>query len=161
MRILRAVVIGLVLGAFLIGGYWYFIAHSGLQSISQEIFSENLSKPQTLKVRQDSEVDFDLSIDLPGNPLGIASNFSEFILCNRNEPWGFLRLSQPDSKTYQAQRVPVVLTTNDQKLSFQTVTYNGQNYVSYLDATYLISGQKNFRGARSKNSGDCFSLQCT
>lgn len=142
MRILRVVVIGLVIGGLLIGAYWYFNGHSGLKSIGQEIFSEDFSKPETLKVRQDSEVDFDLSIDLPGDPLGIASNFSELILCNRAEPWGFLRLSQPDSKTYQAQRVPVVLTTNNQKLSFQTVTYNGQNYVSYLDATYLISGAR-------------------
>ncbi|MCI0615826.1 hypothetical protein L0244_22815, partial [bacterium] len=74
--------------------------------------------------------------------LGIASNYSEFILCNRADPWGFLRLSQPDSKTYQAQRVPVIEKANNQKMSFQTVTWNGQTYVSYLDATYLISGAR-------------------
>lgn len=142
MRILRIVVIALLIGGLLIGAYWYFNLHSRFTSTSQEIFSQDRSKPQTLKVRQDSEVDFDLSIDVPGEPLGIASNFSEFILCNRAEPWGFLRLSQPDSKTYQAEKVPIVINTNNQKLTFQTVTYNGQNYVSYLDATYLISGAR-------------------
>jgi len=142
MRTLRVVVIGLVIGGLLIGAYWYFNIHSHLKSIGQEITTQDFSKIETLKVRQDSEVDFDLSIDLPGDPIGIGSNFSEFILCNRADPWGFLRLSQPDSKTYQAQRVPVIETTNNQKLSFQTVTYNGQNYVSYLDATYLISGAR-------------------
>jgi hypothetical protein len=142
MRTVRIVVVGLVIGALLIGAYWYFNVYSRLKSLGQGIAPQDVSKIQTLKVRQDSEVDFDLSIDLPGDPLGIASNFSEFILCNRAEPWGFLRLTQPDSKTYQAQRVPVVEKTNNQNLSFQTVTYNGQNYVSYLDATYLISGAR-------------------
>lgn len=138
MRILRVVVIGLVVGGLLIGAYWYFNVHSRLKRIGWE----DISKIETLKVRQDSEVDFDLSIDLPGNPLGIASNYSEFILCNRDDPWGFLRLSQPDSKTYQAQRVPVIGTTKNQNMSFETVTWNGKNYVSYLDATYLISGAR-------------------
>jgi hypothetical protein len=142
MRILRVVVIGLLVGGLLIGAYWYFNINSRLKDIGQGIVSKDISKIETLKVRQDSEVDFDLSIDLPGNPLGIASNYSEFILCNRDDPWGFLRLSQPDSKTYRAQRVPVFATTNHQQMSFETVTWNGKNYVSYLDATYLISGAR-------------------
>lgn len=135
MRILRGIVIGIVIGGLLIGAYWYFNIYSHIKKIG-----EDPSKVETLKVRQDSEVDFDLSIDLPGNPLGVASNYSEFILCNREDPFGFLRLTQPDSKTYQAQRVPVIEKTNGQNMSFQTVTWNGQTYVSYLDATYLISG---------------------
>jgi hypothetical protein len=142
MRILRILIIGILVGGLLIGVYWYFNIHSRLKKIGEEIVPENVSKIETLKVRVDSEVDFDLSIDLPGDPLGVASNYSEFILCNRVDPWGFLRLSQPDSKTYQAQRVPVIEKTNGQKMSFQTVTWNGQTYVSYLDATYLISGAK-------------------
>ncbi|MCI0612875.1 hypothetical protein L0244_07780, partial [bacterium] len=102
MRILRVVVIGILVGGLLIGVYWYFDIHSRLKKIGEEIVPADVSKIETLKVREDSEVDFDLSIDLPGDPLGIASNYSEFILCNRADPWGFLRLSQPDSKTYQA-----------------------------------------------------------
>jgi hypothetical protein len=137
MRILRVVVIGILVGGLLIGAYWYFNTHSRLKKIG-----EDPSKLETLKVRQDSEVDFDLSLDLPGNPVGVASNYSEFILCNREDPFGFLRINQPDSKTYQAQRVPVIEKTNGQNMSIETVTWNGQTYVSYLDATYLISGAK-------------------
>jgi hypothetical protein len=142
MRILRSTIIGIVIAGLLIGAYWYIKNNPRLKELTEGFVKPKDYKIETLKVRKDAEVDFDLSIDLPADPLGIAAKDSEILLCNRADPWGFIRLTHPDSKTYQGQKVPVIQSSNEQKMSFLTVTWNGQSYVSYTDATYIISGAR-------------------
>ncbi len=141
MRIHWSILIGLVVGALLTGGYWYFKIHPRLKSISGEFEQPQPTPMQTLQVQEDPAADFDLTLNLPGSPIGIASNKSELILCNRTDPWGFLRLRSQDPQNYQAQKVTVIEPYYGQKMGFQTVTWNGKSYVSYTYASYLQLGK--------------------
>jgi hypothetical protein len=82
--------------------------------------------------------DFDVMLKLPGSPLGAASNGHEIVLGNRDDPWGFIRLS-PKGNRFAHEIVPVIEPRFSQKISLHSLTWNGQNYVGITKGSWFGS----------------------
>jgi|GEM_PF-5696709 len=141
MRLTRAVIIGIVLAAVAVGGYWYFRIRPRLRALNGEFDVPTASRTQTLKIRKNLDGDFDLTADLPGNPIGIAINGNELLIANRIEPWGFLRLQRKEVGSFEVQQLAVIEPDYGQKMSFDAVTWNGKEYVALTSESWFQKGE--------------------
>lgn len=80
--------------------------------------------------------DFDVTLKVPGSPIGAASNGSTIVLGNRNDPWGFIRLQRKGDR-FAPELVPVVEPKFSQKISLVSVTWNGQNFVGITTGSWF------------------------
>lgn len=65
---------------------------------------------------------------LPGNPKGLAAGSGgELVIGNRVTPWGFIRTN---SKGKGAEKIPVFDYSGQNRAGFESVTWNGKEYVS-------------------------------
>ncbi len=87
--------------------------------------------------------DADLTLDLPGGPIGVAWNGNEFVVGNRNDPWGFLRLTPSGSDGFEVAKVPVTEPNYRQQVGFDAVTWNGTHYVGYTSGDWFQSPENN------------------
>ncbi len=83
-----------------------------------------------------SHPDFDRELKLPGSPGGLASNGREIIVANRKDPWGLIRL-RSDRDRFIAQRVPLLEPRYNQKMSLNTITWNGETYVGLTSGAWF------------------------
>ena len=65
MRLIRTIVIGVVLAAILVGGYWYFRIRPRVRSIAGEFDQPKAVSAKSAEIREDSSPEFDLTADLP------------------------------------------------------------------------------------------------
>lgn len=94
-------------------------------------------RPETLKPVPSRGADFDLAYQLPGSPLGIASNGKELMIAARTDPWGVIRLTREDYKTFRAKKIPILETRYQQRMSLDALTWNGTHYVGYTTAAWF------------------------
>jgi hypothetical protein len=87
--------------------------------------------------------DFDLSIPLDSDPIGIACNAGEFVIGNRATPWGFVRGKWNGEEKWGFEKVPVAESVYNQKIAIQTVAWNGTQYIGYCDGAYFGNTHKN------------------
>ena len=87
--------------------------------------------------------DFDLTIQLTGDPLGLACNAGEFVIGNRTTPWGFVRGKWDGEAKWEFEKVPVKESIYNQQLAIWTVAWNGTEYIGYCDGAYFGGKHKN------------------
>ena len=80
--------------------------------------------------------DFDRDLTLPGSPGGVASNGKEIVVANRKDPWGLIRL-RGNADRFDAEIVPLLEPRYNQKMSLNTITWNGENYVGLTSAAWF------------------------
>lgn len=137
MRLVRTVVIALLLGGLVVGCYWYFLIRPRMQRISGEFEQPAPSRLDTLDLQNNPDSDFDQTIALPADPIGVGAHGDEFVLGNRAEPFGFLRVHRASSDRFEAQTVPVIESGYGQKIGLDTVTWNGKEYVGCTTAEWF------------------------
>src|SRR6188474_1025069 len=140
MRFVRILLIGLVLSGLLVGGYWYFRVRPRLRSINRDYDAPKITKPITAELLAHPGKDFDLSLDLPGDPSGLVATRAEYLIGNRADPWGFLRLRRVDSTHFEVRKLAVIEDEYGQKLSFNNVTWNGKEYVGLTALAWFRKG---------------------
>jgi hypothetical protein len=118
------------------GGYLAFRQWKRLTNFIAVPQSEQ-SAARAVSVRFNPGSDFDLTIDLDGDPLGLVCRGNEFLIGNRATPWGFIKCIRDGRDNIDAQKVPVLEAQFNQKLSFSTVAWNGKNYIGYCDGDYF------------------------
>lgn len=106
-----------------------------LLAISASLFLRQKSNG-VLKPEADTLPEFDLRIDLPGSPAGVASNGREIVVANRQDPWGFIRL-RPKKERFVAEQVPLIEPRYSQKMQVHTLTWNGENYVGLASGAWF------------------------
>jgi hypothetical protein len=141
-RLISILAIGLGGAGALIGGYWFVKIRPRIRAIENPYYDSGPTAGGTLKVRNESG-SFDRKVELPGEPLGVASNGREIIIGNRNEPRGFIRLRSDGAERFLSEKVPVIETTYRQRVPFFTVAWNGKNYIGYTDGSWFQSSSKN------------------
>ena len=87
--------------------------------------------------------DFDMSIPLDSDPLGIACNAGEFVIGNRATPWGFVRCKWDGDSKWEFEKVSVKESVYNQQIAIQTVAWNGSQYIGYCDGAYFGGTSKN------------------
>ena len=107
----------------------------------------NVAKPSNTSIStnpiSDPLSDFDLSIPLDSDPLGIACNAGEFVIGNRATPWGFVRCKWDGEAKWELEKVPVKESIYNQQIAIQTVAWNGTQYIGYCDGAYFGNTHKN------------------
>jgi hypothetical protein len=117
-------------GVLVIGGYWFVKIRPRMRAIENPYYGSEPGRAKKLREIEPSSADFDLALELPGRPQGAASDGREMIIANGSEPWGALRISR-DRDRYTSQTVPIIETGYGQKMAFNTLTWNGHNYIGY------------------------------
>ena len=109
-RTLIILLIGLIGGGAVVGGYWYWKVKPRLQGLG--VVAPTSKKIRgSLEIQEGSVGDFDRKLTLPVEPLGFAFGKDEFVLGNRKDPWGFVRLEpNEDKSTFDLTTVPVLET---------------------------------------------------
>ena len=90
----------------------------------------------------DPNSDFDLSVQLDGDPLGLVCNQGEFVIGNRATPWGFIRLKWDGEAKWESDKVPVMEPVYNQQVAIWTIAWNGTHYIGYCDGAYYGSPDK-------------------
>ncbi len=90
----------------------------------------------------DPRSDFDLTVPLEGDPLGLVYNQGAFIIGNRVTPWGFIRLTWDGEAKWESQNVPVNEPVYNQQVGIWTVAWNGTHYIGYCDGAYFGAQDK-------------------
>lgn len=80
--------------------------------------------------------EFDLRIDLPGSPGGIASNGRELVIANRKDPWGLIRL-RGEKERFTAEIVPLLEPRYSQKIQVNTLAWNGEHYIGLTSGAWF------------------------
>ena len=135
-RLLGLLALGLIGGGVVAGGYWYFKIRPRIQRI-EDPFA--LARPQRLielNVESDPVGDFDRTVELPADPLGLVGGEGEILIGNRAGPGGFVRLRGGEI-SFSAQKLPVIETEYSQKIGFHTVAWNGEQYVGLTDGAWF------------------------
>lgn len=78
-------------------------------------------------------------ISLDGSPQGLAWNGEEFLIGNRVTPWGVLRLGLDGRQRKTEVKEPAY----NQKIQLPVLTWNGSNYVGYVDGAWFQKNNTN------------------
>jgi len=135
--LVRAVVLGVGLGLVVVGVYWWLEIRPRLARIEDPWVD---ARPEAATARvgnQDSGALFDLSVDLPGNPLGAVWIGDRFVIGNREDPWGLLVVQPGGERRWRATKQPVIETTYNQKIGFTTVAWTGREIVAVADGAWF------------------------
>jgi len=74
-----------------------------------------------------ANAEFDQVASLPGQPMGLAVAGNEWLVGNRQKPWGFIRL---DAGGKNAKKIEVMDYSGGNPAGFDSVAWNGKEYVS-------------------------------
>jgi len=141
LRLMTVLAIGLAGAALLIGGYWMVKIRPRVRAIEDPNYGSTPIAAKALKFHRGSG-DFDVSVDLPGDPRGMVANGSQLLIGNRAAPLGFLRL-RADGERFLSEKVPVIEPGYRQQVAFSAVSWNGSNYVGYTDGSWFQAASKN------------------
>lgn len=94
------------------------------------------NRPETLKTVSAAGSDYDLAYQLPGSPIGIATDGRELVTARRNDPWGVMRVRR-DGDELEVQTIPIIEERFKQKIQLDAITFNGTNYVGYTSASWF------------------------
>ena len=141
----RPLVLGaIVLGVLLLSAVAYVVLMDLLKVPLPK--STNVTKSSssgTSNPVYDPTSDFDLSVQLDGDPLGLVCNPGEFVIGNRATPWGFIRLKWDGEAKWESDKVPVNESVYNQQVAIWTVAWNGTHYIGYCDGAYFGAQGKN------------------
>lgn len=142
-RSLVIVLLGLLGGGIVIGLYWKYKVNPRLQGLGV-LAPDSESIQKTLKVEDEGDENFDRRVSLPSEPMGFAFGRNEYVLGNRKDPWGLMRMQAAEDRTsFDFKTVPVHETNYMQKVSFNAITWNGTHYVTVSDGAWFNSPSKN------------------
>lgn len=142
LRLLVIVLVGVIGGGVVVWLYWNYKVRPRMESIG-EIKPSIKGKSRTVRVRKNMDTDFDLTLDLPGGPIGIAARREGMVVGNRTDPWGFLRVVPEGEEKFEISQILVIEPEYNQKMGLSTVTWNGSQYVGYTDGAWFQSKDKN------------------
>jgi hypothetical protein len=133
------VAVAVTAAAVLLIAYWYLVLRP-----RHATAGGTPSKIRGMELERNGSAAFDRSFALPGDPLGMVWHDNEFLIGNRTEPWGFIRVAVgEDSDAFTAQNVPVMEPVFNQRMGFTAVTWNGNSYVAYTEGAWFRTGDKN------------------
>lgn len=135
LRWVALVLFSLVLGGILIGGY---AAHRLGYTFADARAAAVRWIPTSNRIRPIAgEGDFDLSFALPGDPMGMGWDGTSFVIGNRTDPWGFLRLRPDGAGGFRVEKIPVREPTYDQTINLDAVAWDGRRFVAYTTASWF------------------------
>ena len=140
----RVVVLGaIVLGALLLSVVAYVVLMDLLKvALPKSTNVTKISSSANFSPVYDPNSDFDLSVQLEGDPLGLVCNQGEFIIGNRTTPWGFIRLKWDGEAKWEPEMVPVKEPVYNQQVAIWTIGWNGTHYIGYCDGAYFGAQDK-------------------
>jgi hypothetical protein len=142
-RILMILLCGLIGGGAVIGLYWKFKVKPRLEGLGV-IAPEGKEIRKTVKIEDETGDSFDRKVSLPVDPLGFTFGRAEYVLGNRRDPHGFVRLKlEEDESAFKLTTVPVHESRYSQRIGFHTVAWNGKEYVTVTDGAWFGSSSKN------------------
>lgn len=127
-RILLILLLSVGGAAAIVGSYWFVKIRPRMLALEGRDPDSKPGRARKLSKIAPASADFDLSFEVPGRPQGLASNGRELISGSGSAPWGAFRI-EGDGKSYKAQGVPIIVPPYRQKMSLNTITWNGRNYV--------------------------------
>ena len=81
----------------------------------------------------------DLAYQLPGSPLGMASNGEELLIGNRSGPWSVLRVRRDDDELLSET---VTIEHHGRPITLWSLAWNGASYVGLADEAWFRRGAK-------------------
>jgi hypothetical protein len=141
-RMVLILLCGLIGGGAVIGLYWIFKVKPRLQGLGV-IAPDGKEIRKTLKIEEETGGSFDRKAALPVEPLGFTFGRSEYVLGSRNNPPGFVRLKlDEEGSAFKLATVPVHESRYSQRISFNTVAWNGKEYVTVTNGAWFGSSSK-------------------
>lgn len=116
------------------------IASSGSVACGDSEFPAVRGEPTaagTVSVQPLSGAPLDRVARLPANPQGLAVMGDVLLVGNREDPWGFLRLTPQGGGVLRAEKVAMVEEEFDQRMGFTSVAWNGRAWVALTDGSWL------------------------
>ena len=143
LRWVLILALGLIGGAIVIGIYWKYKVHPRLEGLGI-IAGESRSLRKTLDIEDEASETFDKRASLPTEPLGFAYGRHEYVLGNRRDPWGLMRMEVNEERSsFEFSTVPVHEPNYMQQISFNAIAWNGKHYVAVADGAWFNSPSKN------------------
>lgn len=87
-------------------------------------------------------VEYEASIALPGQPVGLAWDGGGFVSANSNSDMGLIRVSRDDKNVTQTALVQVVDKKTGHNMGFPGVAWNGTNFVSMAARRSRLAGRE-------------------
>jgi len=117
------------------GSIWFFLARSG-DGVSDATVVRKGTGEVEARVIESTSPEFDLVLEMPGSPGGLASNGREMVVGNRLKPWGAIRVRR-DGTHYIAKQVPMIEPRYRQPMSVSMLAWNGKNFVGITTGSWF------------------------
>jgi hypothetical protein len=117
------------------GSVWFFRGRSSDAETDAPILRKGSGEVEARAVAS-THPEFDLVLEMPGSPGGLASNGREMVVGNRTKPWGAIRVRR-DREHYIAKQVAMIEPRNRQQMNVSTLTWNGKNFVGITTGSWF------------------------
>ena len=141
----RAMVFGAIAVGLLLLGAGAYMMLGQLRKLTPSISTTLKKSPGAASAVPiyNASSDFDLTIPLDSDPLGLVCNQGEFVIGNRATPWGFVRCKWDGEGNWEFKKVPVTESVYNQQIGITAVAWNGTEYIGYCDGAYFGGKHKN------------------
>lgn len=131
-RLGKRLALGLAGGGGVVLAYYWFALRPRL-AVPEPA---KTSRAASAKARAGDIAGADLTVALPGAPVGLAWTGSGFVLGNRDEPWGFLRVDR-SGEGFEVRKVTVTEPTYGQAVAFTGVGFDGRQVVGLTTGAWF------------------------
>ncbi len=136
LRFAGVILFGLAAAGLVVGVYWWVKIRPRVGGPDMgSLWARFGHKPVDLPARDEVD-EFDLTVKLPGDPLGVAATPDGLFIGNRIAPVGMIRVAAagPD---YRIEKFPVREPAYDQSLSLQAIAWNGGAIIGVVDGAWF------------------------
>jgi hypothetical protein len=117
------------------GGIWFIRARFD-DGVNEATLVRKAPGEVEVRAIESTSPEFDLVLEMPGSPGGLASNGREIVVGNRMKPWGAIRVRR-DGSHYIAKQVAMIEPRHRQQMSVSTLTWNGKNFVGITTGSWF------------------------
>ncbi len=136
LRLAGVTLLGLAAAGLVVGAYWWVKIRPRVGGPDMgSLWARFAHKPVDLP-SQDSVDEFDLTLKLPGDPLGIAATADGLFIGNRIAPGGMIRVTAV-GPGYRIEKLPVREPAFNQDLSLQAIAFNGSGFIGVVDGAWF------------------------
>ena len=137
LRLLPTMGLGVVLGLVVVGVYWWIAIRPRVERILDPWVDAAPSEASAEIASLDSSALFDVAVELPGNPLGAVWTGKRILIGNREDPWGLMIVEPRREKRWRVTKQPIVEPGYHQRISLDTLTWNGREIVAVTDGSWF------------------------
>jgi hypothetical protein len=136
LRLAGVILLGLAGAGLIVGAYWWvkIRPRTGGPEMGS-LWARFGHKPVALPVI-DTVDEFDITVKLPADPLGIAATPEGFFIGNRIAPGGMIRVASV-GPGYRVEMLPVREPAFNQELTLQAIAFNGHDFIGVVDGAWL------------------------